>query len=68
MRVYLPPYSPELNPIEKAWSMLKQILRTAKARTSEELYHAIRDALPNITPDNTAAWFRTCLNWVQLMR
>jgi len=31
--LYLPPYSPDLNPIEKAWSKLKQILRSAKART-----------------------------------
>ena len=65
--LYLPPYSPDLNPIEKAWSKLKQMLRTAKARSSEELYHTIRNALPKITPDNAAAWFRTCHNWVQLV-
>lgn len=64
--LYLPPYSPDLNPIEKAWSKLKQMLRAAKARTGEELYQAIRNALPNITPDNAKAWFRTCQNWVQL--
>ena len=43
------------------------MLRTAKARSSEELYHTIRNALPKITPDNAAAWFRTCHNWVQLV-
>jgi transposase len=64
--LYLPPYSPDLNPIEKAWSKLKQILRSAKARTAEALYQAIRNAIPEITPDNATAWFRTCLNWVQL--
>src|SRR6266849_330971 len=64
--LYLPPYSPDLNPIEKAWSKLKQMLRSAKARTSEALYQAIQHALPNITPENASAWFRTCHNWVQL--
>ena len=64
--LYLPPYSPDLNPIEKAWSKLKQILRSAKARTAEALDQAIRNAMPQITSDNAKAWFRTCLNWVQL--
>jgi transposase len=58
--LYLPPYSPELNPIEKAWSKLKQLLRSAKARTGEALETAIADALPRITPDNAAARFRSC--------
>jgi len=35
--LYLPPYSPDLNPIEKAWSKLKQLLRSVKARTKEAL-------------------------------
>ncbi len=43
--LYLPPYSPDLNPIEKAWSKLKQLLRSAKARTSEVLDQAITDDL-----------------------
>ena len=64
--LYLPPYSPDLNPIEKAWSKLKEMLRAAKAKTSHELYQAIRNALPNITPENATAWFRTCQKWVQL--
>jgi transposase len=37
MLIYLPPYSPDLNPIEKAWSKFKQFLRSAKARTKEAL-------------------------------
>jgi transposase len=65
--LYLPPYSPDLKPIDKAWSKLKQMLRTARAPTSEELYHAIRNALPNITPENATAWFRTCHDWVKLV-
>jgi transposase len=56
--LYLPPYSPDLNPIEKAWSKLKLLLRSAKARTSEVLDQAITDLLPQITPDNAQAWFR----------
>ncbi len=58
--LYLPPYSPDLNPIEKAWAKLKQILRSAKARTKEALDQAITDALPEITSENAEAWFRLC--------
>jgi transposase len=57
--LYLPPYSPDLNPIEKAWAKLKQLLRTAKARTAETLEQAIADHLPDIRPQDTQAWFRT---------
>jgi transposase len=58
--LYLPPYSPDLNPIEKAWAELKRILRSAKARTAEALDLAITQALPAITPENAQAWFRLC--------
>ena len=57
--LYLPPYSPDLNPIEKAWSKLKQSLRAAKARTAEQLQQAVANALNTITPQDAAAWFRT---------
>jgi transposase len=60
--LFLPPYSPDLNPIEKAWAKLKQLLRAAKARTRETLDKAITDALPSITPDNAQAWFRLALD------
>ncbi len=56
--LYLPPYSPDLNPIEKAWSKLKTHLRSAKARSKEALDEAITKHLPDITPENTQAWFR----------
>jgi transposase len=56
--LYLPPYSPDLNPIEKAWAKLKQLLRTAKARTREALDKAIAELLPAITPHDAKAWFR----------
>lgn len=55
---YLPPYSPDLNPIEKAWSKLKLLLRSVKARTKEALDQAITELLPQITADNAQAWFR----------
>lgn len=58
--LYLPPYSPDLNPIEKAWSKFKKFLRDAKARTKEALDQAVTDALKTITAENAAAWFRHC--------
>jgi len=57
--LYLPPYSPDLNPIEKAWAKLKQLLRTAKARTAETLEQAVAQLLPQIRPQDARAWFRT---------
>jgi transposase len=63
--LYLPPYSPDLNPIEKAWAKLKQALRTAKARTQQGLEQAIAEALQLITPENAQAWFRLCNNGLQ---
>ena len=57
----LPPYSPDLNPIEKAWSKLKTLLRSAKARSKEALDQAITERLPQITPENASAWFKHCI-------
>lgn len=56
--LYLPPYSPDLNPKEKAWAKLKQQLRAAKARTAIALDQAIAEMLPTIRPQDAAAWFR----------
>jgi transposase len=56
--LYLPPYSPDLNPIEKAWSKLKQLLRSAEARTKQEIDRAIAELMPRITAENATAWFR----------
>ncbi len=56
--LYLPPYSPDLNPIEKAWSKLKQQLRGVKARTTQALDQAITDLLPTIRSQDARAWFR----------
>jgi transposase len=54
---YLPPYSPDFNPIENAFSKLKADLRKAAARTMDGLWNAIRDALPHFTPDKCANYF-----------
>lgn len=57
---FLPPYSPDLNPIEKMWSKVKEFLRSYKARGTEELYQAIRHALATITPEDARGWHRSC--------
>jgi transposase len=64
--LYLPPYSPDLNPIEKAWAKLKQLLRSAKARSKDALDQAITEALKRISPHDAKAWFRLPINPVQL--
>ena len=56
----LPPYAPDLSPIEKAWSKVKQALRRARARTTDELIDAIADALWSITPNDIRSWFEHC--------
>ena len=58
--LYLPPYSPDFNPIEQAWSKIKQLLRSAKARTADALENAIAKALAAITAENALAWFSHC--------
>lgn len=63
--LYLPPYSPDFNPIEQAWSKLKQLLRGAKARVLDQLEPAIARAIDAITPQNAQAFFRNCGYGVQ---
>jgi len=58
--IYLPPYSPDLNPIEKAFSKLKAILRKAAARTLDELWAAIAAALAAFTPKECSNYFAAC--------
>lgn len=58
--VPLPPYSPDFNPIENSISKIKQSLRKAQARTVRKLYHALRQALATITPDDIVEWFVHC--------
>jgi transposase len=56
-RLYLPPYSPALNPIEQCWSKIKTFLRAAKARTREALDAAVTRALATVTALDARAWF-----------
>lgn len=57
---FLPPYSPDFNPIENMWSKVKSWLRTEKARTQEALLEAIARALERVTPADARNWFVSC--------
>jgi transposase len=57
---YLPPYSPDLSPIEKCWSKFKAILRAKAARTRDVLDQAITEALALITSQDVRGWFAHC--------
>jgi transposase len=54
---FLPPYSPDFNPIENAFAKLKAVLRKAAARTIGDLWNAIGDALPLFSPAECANYF-----------
>ena len=58
--VFLPAYSPDLNPIEQAFAKVKEALRRARARTTEELIQAMGVALRAITPKDIRGWFTHC--------
>jgi len=58
--MFLPPYSPDLNPIEKMWSKVKATLRSAAARTPADLVQAIGDALHGVTRQDAVNWFAHC--------
>ena len=57
---YLPPYSPDFNPIEQAWSKLKSYLRSVAARTHHALSRAIAEGLELITPEDAHGFFTHC--------
>lgn len=58
--LFLPAYSPDLNPIEKMWSKIKACLRGAQARTASALLAAIASALASITAQDAMNWFAHC--------
>ena len=58
--IYLPPYSPDLNPFEKLWSKVKALLRKFKARTLDALPNAIQNAFHSVTVSDCSGWFRFC--------
>ena len=55
--LYLPPYSPDFNPIENAFAKLKALLRKAEARTREDLWDAITGALKHFSAQECANYF-----------
>jgi len=57
---YLPPYSPDFNPIQKCWAHVKQKLRALKARSVPALQQALHEALATLTSQNAANYFRHC--------
>jgi transposase len=57
---FLPPYSPDLSPIEPMWSKVKQLLRTAAARTVDALQDAVGDALAAVTESDCRGYFEHC--------
>ncbi len=57
---YLPPYSPDFNPIEFMWSKVKQHLRSAAARTHSQLVIAVGDAMRAVTSDDCRGFFAGC--------
>lgn len=58
--LFLPPYSPDLNPIELCWSKLKTYLKKTAARNYPALFEAISAALPTITASDSVNWLRHC--------
>jgi transposase len=58
--LFLPAYSPDLNPIEKMWSKVKACLRRAEARTAPNLSQAIASALASVTRQDAMNWFASC--------
>jgi transposase len=63
--VFLPSYSPDLNPIEEAFSKIKQLVRKVGARVREALVEAIGRALAAVTPEDAAGWFAHAGYWSQ---
>ena len=58
--LYLPPYSPDLNPIELAWSFIKQKVRAKAPGDDESRQSAIQEATRQLPPSAASAWFRHC--------
>ena len=62
--LYLPPYSPDINPIEKMWSKIKAKLRKEKVRIASRLPDAVEKVFSTINSTDCLGWFRSC-NYVQ---
>jgi transposase len=64
--VFLPPYSPDLNPIELVFSKVKQLLRSLACRTREALWSTMQSVLDQVTPSDAVRCFRHCGYTLQL--
>lgn len=58
--IYLPVYSPDLNPIELMWAKVKKILKAMKPRTEDQLLTGIKAALEQVSTKDIAGWFSHC--------
>lgn len=58
--VFLPPYSPDLNPIEMVFAKIKQLLRSLERRTMDALWRSVQPVLDAVTPADAANCFRHC--------
>lgn len=58
--VYLPPYSPDLSPIEKMWSKIKEILKRIQPRTEAQFHEALFNALNEVSSNDLEAWYEEC--------
>ena len=58
--VFLPPYSPDLSPIEKLWSKVKNILKKLMPRTKAEFHQALAESLDAVTSEDCEEWFESC--------
>lgn len=61
--LYLPPYSPDLNPIEQMWSKIKAFLRAVKSRSVESLFQVIPTAFSSVTVEDIKGWF-SCSGYI----
>jgi transposase len=58
--VFLPPYSPDLSPIEKMWSKIKDILKRKKPRTKADFHNALFGAIGAVSDEDLEAWYEDC--------
>jgi transposase len=58
--VFLPPYSPDLSPIEKMWSKIKEILKRKKARSKAEFHEALVEAITDVNDEDFEEWYESC--------
>lgn len=58
--IFLPPYSPELSPIEHAWSKIKTYMKKAGARCKDSLFKAFSEAYQKVTASDAKGWFEFC--------